>query len=111
MSPLMTREELSRFLNVSTRTVDRWRAMGVDLGEVQAHSHAAPRFNPSKVVQAVADGGFGTRRKARRTPSAVRIAQPPVALELTTPLDPPRHPQTQSGTNEGANGVKSSSSL
>ena len=65
MTPLLTREELARLLNVSTRTVNRWRAMGLDLGEVRAHPLALPRFDPEKVRQAIGSRGFPNARKKR----------------------------------------------
>jgi phage terminase Nu1 subunit (DNA packaging protein) len=69
MIPLLTREELARLLNVSTRTVDRWRAMGLDLGEVRAHPQALPRFDPEKVQQAISSRGFPKARKRPGTES------------------------------------------
>ncbi|HQZ64571.1 MAG TPA: hypothetical protein PLY87_05825 [Planctomycetaceae bacterium] len=32
---LMMKKEVAYMLKVSTRTVDRWRAMAVDLGEIK----------------------------------------------------------------------------
>jgi hypothetical protein len=66
MTQLLTREELSRLLNVSTRTLDRWRSTGLDLGEVRVHSLAMPRFDPEKVSQCIR-AGASPKVKKRRT--------------------------------------------
>jgi phage terminase Nu1 subunit (DNA packaging protein) len=71
MTTLMTRDELAKLLNVSTRTVDRWRAEGLDLGEFRAHPRALPRFDPEKVRQAIASSRFAKVKRKASKPTAV----------------------------------------
>lgn len=72
MTQLMTREELARFMNISTRTVDRWRSMGLDLGEIRAHPLALPRFDPEKVQQSIQAGSF---RKSKKSASPAELSR------------------------------------
>ena len=60
---LLTKKELAALLNTSTRTIDRMRARGMDLGEVRLHEKALPRFDPEKVLNAIRAGKFS---KAKR---------------------------------------------
>jgi hypothetical protein len=59
---LLTRTELAEVLKVSTRTIDRLRAAGYELGEFRSYPGACPRFNSEKVREAIKASGF---RKAR----------------------------------------------
>jgi hypothetical protein len=63
MSELLTRRQLAEWFNVSERTVDRWRAAGLDLGEFRAHPSARPRFYVERLKQGV---GQGRLLKAKR---------------------------------------------
>jgi hypothetical protein len=56
---LLTKQELAALLHTSTRTIDRMRAKGIDLGEVRLHDRAVPRFDPDKVRAAIQAGTFG----------------------------------------------------
>ena len=58
MMKMLTRNELADIFNVSTRTIDRLRAAGYDLGEFRAHPKALPRFNAEKVQEAIEANGF-----------------------------------------------------
>ena len=58
MMKMLTRVELANLLNVSTRTLDRWRASSLDMGEFRAHPDALPRFDPEKVRVAIESRGF-----------------------------------------------------
>jgi hypothetical protein len=60
---LMTKQELAGVLNTSTRTIDRMRARGIDLGEVRLHDRATPRFDPDKVRAAIQAGTFGKKKR------------------------------------------------
>lgn len=60
---LMTKNEVADLLNVSTRTVDRWRAAGLDLGEVKLTPTAVPKYRRSVVLAALAAGRFKPRRR------------------------------------------------
>lgn len=60
---LMTKQELAAVLNTSTRTIDRMRARGIDVGEVRLHDRATPRFDPAKVEAAIQAGAFGKRKR------------------------------------------------
>lgn len=60
---LLTKQELAAVLNTSTRTIDRMRARGFDLGEVRLHDRATPRFDPAKVEAAIRTGTFGKKKR------------------------------------------------
>ena len=72
LTKLMTRGELARFFDVSTRTLDRWRAMGVDLGEYRAHPRAVPRFDSEKVRRAAQGEGSHPPKGRVSRPAPVR---------------------------------------
>jgi hypothetical protein len=57
--PALTKKEVARLFQVSTRTLDRWRSMGVDLGELTIEGTI--RFDPAKVADIIAT------QKLRRT--------------------------------------------
>jgi DNA-binding transcriptional regulator LsrR (DeoR family) len=61
---LLTKRELAEVLSLSTRTIDRLRARGIDLGEVRLHDRATPRFDPAKVQAAIQAGKFGKKKRA-----------------------------------------------
>lgn len=63
---LITKSELAKLLNTSTRTIDRWRSAGIDLGEVK--TPGTPRFNPVKVKTMIDAGVIGRKRKKSRAP-------------------------------------------
>ena len=60
---LLTKQELAEMLNVHTRTIDRMRAKGIDLGEVRLYDRAVPRFDPVKVEAAIMAGTFGKKKR------------------------------------------------
>lgn len=60
---LMTKKEVAVMLNKSTRTIDRMRDMGIDLGEVRLHDRATPRFDRAKVEAAILAGTFGKKKR------------------------------------------------
>lgn len=60
---LMRKKELAAMLQTSTRTIDRMRARGIDLGEVRLHDRATPRFDPAKVEAAIQAGTFGKKKR------------------------------------------------
>lgn len=60
---LLRKDELAEMLNLSTRTIDRMRAGGIDLGEVRLHDRATPRFDPDKVRAAIQAGTFGKKKR------------------------------------------------
>ena len=60
---LLTKGEVAAMLNKSTRTIDRMRGMGIDLGEVRLHDRATPRFDPAKVEAAIQAGTFGKKKR------------------------------------------------
>jgi hypothetical protein len=55
-----TKKELARRFQISTRTVDRWRSMGIDLGEITIGGII--RFNPDKVAAIIATQKIRRRR-------------------------------------------------
>lgn len=59
---LLTKVELAQLLNLSTRTIDRLRASGFDLGEVRMSPNSFPRFDPEKVQDAIFLGKFLKKR-------------------------------------------------
>ncbi len=61
---LLRKKELAEMLHTSTRTIDRMRARGIDLGEVRLHERATPRFDPAKVQAAIQAGRFGKKKRA-----------------------------------------------
>lgn len=61
---LLTKRELAEVLVLSTRTIDRLRAKGIDLGEVRLHDRAVPRFDPAKVQAAIQAGKFDKKKRA-----------------------------------------------
>lgn len=63
VTKLMTKQELAGVLNTSTRTIDRMRARGIDLGEVRLHDRATPRFDPDKVRAAIQAGKFSKQKR------------------------------------------------
>lgn len=63
VTKLMTKQQLAGVLNKSTRTIDRMRARGIDLGEVRLHDRATPRFDPDKVQAAIQAGTFGKKKR------------------------------------------------
>ncbi|MBY0514442.1 MAG: hypothetical protein K2P78_11085 [Gemmataceae bacterium] len=63
VTKLMTKQELAGVLNTSTRTIDRMRARGIDLGEVRLHDRATPRFDPDKVWAAIQAGKFSKQKR------------------------------------------------
>jgi DNA-binding transcriptional MerR regulator len=54
----LTKQEVAKMFQISTRTLDRWRAMGIDLGEITINGTV--RFDPAKVASIIA------ARKAKR---------------------------------------------
>ena len=60
---LMTRHELAAYLNVSTRTLDRLRARGVDLGEVRFTPLSSPRFDVGRVSKQLSEKKFRRKKK------------------------------------------------
>ena len=63
VTKLLTKSEVAAMLNKSTRTIDRMRDMGIDLGEVRLHDRATPRFDPAKVQAAISAGTFGKKKR------------------------------------------------
>ena len=60
---LWTKQELAERLGLHTRTIDRMRSKGIDLGEVRLHDRAVPRFDPAKVEAAIQAGTFGKKKR------------------------------------------------
>lgn len=61
---LMTKSEVADLLNVSSRTIDRYRAAGFDLGEVKLTPTSIPKFRRAVILAALTTGRFKpTRRK------------------------------------------------
>ena len=60
---LLTKAELAAMLNTSTRTIDRLRSAGVDLGEVRLSPISYPRFDPAKVSRQIIAGKFKKKKK------------------------------------------------
>ena len=60
---LLTKSEVAAVLGKSTRTIDRMRGMGIDLGEVRLHDRATPRFDRAKVEAAIQAGTFGKKKR------------------------------------------------
>lgn len=58
---MLTKKELARRFGISTRTVDRWRSMGFDLGEVAISGTI--RFDPKKIAQIISTQKIRRRRK------------------------------------------------
>jgi transposase len=54
---LLTKAELAKMLNTSTRTIDRWRQR-FHLGEVRLTPTATPRFRRQVIEQALTEGKF-----------------------------------------------------
>ena len=63
VTKLLTKGEVAAMLNKSTRTIDRMRGMGIDLGEVRLHERATPRFDPAKVEAAIQAGKFSKQKR------------------------------------------------
>ena len=63
VTKLLTKSEVAARLSKSTRTIDRMRGMGIDLGEVRLHDRATPRFDPAKVEAAIQAGTFGKKKR------------------------------------------------
>lgn len=61
MKLLISKSQLAEAMNVSERTIDRWRARGYDLGEVR--TPGLPRFDLAKVEAAVQAGAIHKRKK------------------------------------------------
>jgi hypothetical protein len=57
----LTKKEVARRFQISTRTVDRWRSMGVDLGEINVNG--TPRFSPEKIANIIATQKVSRRRR------------------------------------------------
>ena len=57
---LVTKSQLADALRVSTRTIDRWRSIGIDMGEVRTPGY--PRFDLHRVLDLI-----GTGRLDRKT--------------------------------------------
>ena len=55
MNKLLTKQELATILHVSTRTIDRWRAQGKDVGQVKLGSKTV-RFRESTARHMLAKG-------------------------------------------------------
>jgi hypothetical protein len=64
VTKLWTKQELAERLGKHTRTIDRMRARGIDLGEVRLHDRATPRFDPAKVEAAIHAGKFNKKKRA-----------------------------------------------
>lgn len=64
MRQLLTKKEVAKILGVSTRTIDRYRAMNFDLGVVSMPGGGV-RFDASRIQIAVESGRF-TKRDAGR---------------------------------------------
>ena len=60
---LWNKQELAERLGLHTRTIDRMRAKGIDLGEVRLHDRAVPRFDPARVEAAIQAGTFGKKKR------------------------------------------------
>jgi hypothetical protein len=56
----LTKQEVAQRFQISTRTLDRWRSMGIDLGEINING--TPRFNPEKVATIIATQKVRRRR-------------------------------------------------
>ena len=63
IAKLLTKTEVAALLSTSTRTIDRMRARGFDLGEVRLHDRAVPRFDAAKVETAIQAGMFGKLKR------------------------------------------------
>jgi len=63
IAKLLTKTEVAALLSTSTRTIDRMRARGFDLGEVRLHDRAVPRFDPAKVEAAILAGKFSKQKR------------------------------------------------
>jgi hypothetical protein len=57
----LTKQGVAKMFQISTRTVDRWRAMGIDLGEININGTV--RFDPSKVANIIATRKVKRRRR------------------------------------------------
>ncbi|MBX9627230.1 MAG: hypothetical protein K2X82_25730 [Gemmataceae bacterium] len=77
MTNLYTREDVAKLFRVSTRTIDRWRSQGLDLGMVQAYPGALPRFKSETVDRAIAEGGFRKLKQPKTSPKPVGTATLP----------------------------------
>lgn len=60
---LMTKNEVADLLNVSTRTIDRLRSAGFDLGEVRLTPTSTPRFRRTVIMAALTTGRFKPTRR------------------------------------------------
>jgi hypothetical protein len=60
--PALTKKEVARLFQVSTRTLDRWRSMGVDLGELTIEGTI--RFDPAKIADIIATQKVRRRRRS-----------------------------------------------
>lgn len=58
---LLTKKEVARRFQISTRTLDRWRSMGLDLGELMVGGTI--RFDPAKIANIIATQKVKRRRR------------------------------------------------
>ena len=58
---LLTKSQLAELFQVSTRTIDRWIARGVDIGKVRLPG-GNYRFDRKKVDASIASGIIGIKR-------------------------------------------------
>jgi hypothetical protein len=56
----LTREEVARRFQITTRTLDHWRSMGIDLGEINING--TPRFSPETIANIIATQKVRRRR-------------------------------------------------
>jgi DeoR/GlpR family transcriptional regulator of sugar metabolism len=69
MDRLMTKTQLSEYLGVSTRTIDRYLARGVDMGRVRFRRGGVVRFDPSKIKTLIDQGGGVKKNRTNRPPA------------------------------------------
>jgi len=58
---LITKRQIAELLQVSTRTIDRWIARGVDIGKVRLPS-GNYRFDRRKLETSISNGIIGIKR-------------------------------------------------
>jgi hypothetical protein len=64
--PVLTKKEVARRFQISTRTLDRWRSMGLDLGEITVGGTI--RFDPAKIANIITTQKVRRRRKSCGSP-------------------------------------------
>ncbi len=58
---MLTKKEVASRFQISTRTLDRWRSMGIDLGEIVVGGTI--RFDPTKIANIISTQKLRRRRR------------------------------------------------